>query len=97
MTDDGITLIDVWELPEDRIDESVARWRERVALIRTAPGFRDARMHRRLDPEARLGLVNVAHWDSIEARDEALANPGFTASVRPPRRTMPPCEAAGIG
>ncbi|MEV6386515.1 antibiotic biosynthesis monooxygenase family protein [Nocardia xishanensis] len=81
MTDDGITLIDVWELPEDRIDESVARWRERVALIRTAPGFRDARMHRRLAPKARLGLVNVAHWDSIEARDEALANPGFTASA----------------
>ncbi|WP_435592422.1 antibiotic biosynthesis monooxygenase family protein [Nocardia sp. bgisy118] len=81
MTDDGITLIDAWELPEDRIDESVARWRERVGLIHTAPGFRDARMHRRLAPESRLGLVNVAHWDSIEARDEALANPGFTASA----------------
>ncbi|KUJ65780.1 monooxygenase [Streptomyces albus subsp. albus] len=81
MTDNGITLIDTWELPEDRIDESIARWRERVQLIHAAPGFRDARLHRRLDPESRLGLVNVAHWDSIEARDEALANPGFTASA----------------
>ncbi|MEV5886089.1 antibiotic biosynthesis monooxygenase [Streptomyces sp. NPDC052020] len=81
MTDDGITLIDAWELPEDRIDESVARWRERVGLIHTAPGFRDARLHRRLRPESRLGLVNVAHWDSVEARDEALANPAFTASA----------------
>ncbi|MFF8592978.1 antibiotic biosynthesis monooxygenase family protein [Streptomyces sp. NPDC015220] len=81
MTDNGITLIDAWELPEDRMDESIARWRERVGLIHTAPGFRDARLHRRLHPESRLGLINVAHWDSIEARDEALANPGFTASA----------------
>jgi heme-degrading monooxygenase HmoA len=81
VTDDGITLIDAWELPEDRIDESIARWRERVGLVHAAPGFRDARLHRGLLPGSRLGLVNVAHWDSIEARDEALANPGFTASA----------------
>ncbi|SKA38221.1 Uncharacterized enzyme involved in biosynthesis of extracellular polysaccharides [Marinactinospora thermotolerans DSM 45154] len=81
MTDTGITLIDTWELPEERIDESVARWRERVGLIHTAPGFRDARLHRRLRPDSRLGLVNVAHWDSAEARDEALADPRFTASA----------------
>ncbi|WP_338483204.1 antibiotic biosynthesis monooxygenase [Streptomyces sp. SCSIO 75703] len=81
MTDDGITLIDAWEVPEDRIDESLARWRERVGLIHTAPGFRDARLHRGLHPESRLGLVNVAHWDSVEARDEALAHPAFTASA----------------
>ncbi|NYV74555.1 antibiotic biosynthesis monooxygenase [Streptomyces sp. UH6] len=81
-TDDGITLIDVWELPEERIDEAIARWKERVALIHTAPGFRDARLHRGLDPEAaRFGLVNVAHWDSVEARDKALTHPGFTASA----------------
>ncbi|MEV6336340.1 antibiotic biosynthesis monooxygenase [Nocardia vinacea] len=81
MTDNGITLIDAWELPEDRIDESIARWRERVGLIHAAPGFRDARLHRRLSSESRLGLVNVAHWDSIEARDEALAKSDFTASA----------------
>jgi heme-degrading monooxygenase HmoA len=81
VTDDGIILIDAWELPEDRIDESVARWRERVGLIHDAPGFRGARLHRTLVPESRLGLVNVAHWDSVEARDEALAHPGFTASA----------------
>ncbi|MEU0744716.1 antibiotic biosynthesis monooxygenase [Streptomyces sp. NPDC006134] len=81
MTEDGITLIDTWELPEDRIEESIARWRERVGLIHTAPGFRNARLHRRLHPESRLGLVNVAQWDSVEARDEALAHPRFTASA----------------
>ncbi|MBB5906910.1 antibiotic biosynthesis monooxygenase family protein [Actinoalloteichus hymeniacidonis] len=81
MPDNGITLIDTWDLPEERIDESIARWRERVGLIHTAPGFRNARLHRRLPPEFRLGLVNVAHWDSVEARDAALANPAFTASA----------------
>ena len=79
---DGATLIDAWELPAGRVDEFVARWRERVGLIHTAPGFRDARLHRALDPRSRIGLVNVAHWDSIEARDRALAHPGFTSSAR---------------
>lgn len=81
MTTEGIILIDAWELPEDRIDESVARWRERVGLIHTAPGFRSARLHRRLSRKSRLGLVNVAHWDDIEARDRALSHPGFVASA----------------
>lgn len=81
MTGDGFTLIDAWELPEDRIDESIARWRERVGLIHAAPGFRGARLHRRLEPDSRLGLVNVAHWNSVEARDEALSHPDFTASA----------------
>ncbi|MGI5995471.1 MAG: antibiotic biosynthesis monooxygenase family protein [Saccharomonospora viridis] len=81
MITEGIILIDAWELPEDRIDESVARWRERVGLIHTAPGFRSARLHRRLSRKSRLGLVNVAHWDDIEARDRALSHPGFVASA----------------
>ncbi|WP_431970585.1 antibiotic biosynthesis monooxygenase family protein [Nocardia sp. bgisy134] len=69
MTDDGITLIDAWELPEDRIDESVARWRERVGLIHTAPGFRDARMHRRRIDEF------LPHW---LGRAELMSQaPGF--------------------
>ncbi|MFE3194284.1 antibiotic biosynthesis monooxygenase family protein [Nocardia sp. NPDC059240] len=80
MTDTGITLIDALELPENRIDESIADWQQRVALIHTAPGFRDARLHRRLSPESRLGLVAVAHWDSLEAHDKALADHGLTAS-----------------
>lgn len=63
------------------MDESIARWRGRVGLIHAEPGFRDARLHRRLSSESRFGLVNVAHWDSIQARDEALANPAFTASA----------------
>lgn len=74
-------VIDAWELPEDRMDESIARWREHVGLIHAAPGFRDARLHRRLYAESRLDLVNAAHWDSIDARDAALANPDFTASA----------------
>lgn len=77
MTENGITLIDAGELPEDRIDESVARWRERVGLVHTAPGFRDARLPRRVSPESRLGLVNVAHWDSAEAWRTVADDPRF--------------------
>ncbi|GAB2535855.1 antibiotic biosynthesis monooxygenase family protein [Nocardia heshunensis] len=78
MTYTGITLIGALELPEDRIEQSIADLRERIALIHTAPGFRDARIHRRLSPDSRLGLVVVAQWDSVEAHDKALADRGLT-------------------
>ncbi|MGW4246138.1 antibiotic biosynthesis monooxygenase family protein [Nocardia sp. NPDC004722] len=81
MADTRITLIDALELPEERIGQSIADWRERVALIQTAAGFQDARLHRRLSPDSRLGLVAVAHWDSLEAHDKALADHGLTTSA----------------
>jgi hypothetical protein len=35
------------------------------------PGFRWRRLHRSLDPAARLRYVNVAGWDSAEQFDAA--------------------------
>lgn len=53
---------------------------------RTAPGFRDVRLHRALLPDARFQLVNVAHWDSAEACAAAGSNPAVTASVDEARK-----------
>ncbi|MFD0000537.1 antibiotic biosynthesis monooxygenase family protein [Nocardia sp. NPDC127526] len=81
MTDQGVTFINAIELPADRIDEFIEQWRARAALMRTAPGFRDVRLHRALLPGARFQLVNVAHWDSAEACEAAGMNPAVVASV----------------
>lgn len=81
MSDQGVTFINVIELPAGEIDGFVAQWRERAALMRTAPGFRDVRLHRALLPGSRFQLVNVAHWDSAEACEAAGLNPTVVASV----------------
>ncbi|MFD6391258.1 antibiotic biosynthesis monooxygenase family protein [Nocardia sp. NPDC060259] len=81
MTDQGVTFINVIEVSADEVDGFVEQWRERVALMRTAPGFRDVRLHRALLPDSRFQLVNVAHWDSAEACEAAGLNPTVVASV----------------
>ncbi|MFC9968898.1 DJ-1/PfpI family protein [Nocardia ignorata] len=80
-TSDGVTFVNVIELPAERIDEFVEQWRGRAALMRTAPGFRDVRLHRAIVPGAQFPLVNIAHWDSIEACEAAGLNPAVVASV----------------
>ncbi|MCP2287960.1 antibiotic biosynthesis monooxygenase family protein [Nocardia amikacinitolerans] len=81
MADQGVTFINVIELPADRIDEFVEQWRERASLMREAPGFRDVRLHRALLSDTRFQLVNVAHWDSVEACEAAGLNKTVVASV----------------
>ncbi|MFE5478917.1 antibiotic biosynthesis monooxygenase family protein [Nocardia sp. NPDC055165] len=81
MTDQGVTFINVIEVSADDIEGFVAQWRERAAHMRTAPGFRDVRLHRALLPDSRFQLVNIAHWDSAEACEAAGLNPTVVASV----------------
>lgn len=77
----SVTLINVFEVPADQLDDFVAGWRRRAAVMAGAPGFQDSRLHRAISAGARFTLVNVAHWDSQEALDAALANPEFRRNV----------------
>src|SRR5215813_15607349 len=84
-----VTLINIFEVPVERVDEFIAAWRERAALMTTKPGFVDTRLHRALSPETRFQLVNVAHWESREAFQAATADPEFqqriSAAIADPR------------
>ncbi|MBO0850109.1 MAG: antibiotic biosynthesis monooxygenase [Pseudonocardia sp.] len=82
MVENGVTFINVIELPADEVDAFVEQWRERAKLMRDAPGFRDSRLHRAKLSSSRFQLVNVAHWDSAEAWEAATASPAFRAAVR---------------
>lgn len=73
----GITFVNAFELPAERVDEFVAHWHGRAALMSKAPGFRDNRLHHAMAPDARFPLINIAHWDSEEAWQRAGANPAF--------------------
>ncbi|MFE3444140.1 antibiotic biosynthesis monooxygenase family protein [Nocardia sp. NPDC059180] len=86
MTDNGVTFINVLEVPAEQVDAFIEQWRGRAALMRTAPGFRDVRLHRALLPDARFQLVNVAHWDSVEACEAAGINQAVVASVDEARK-----------
>lgn len=87
MTDHGVVFVNAIELAADEVDTFIEQWHERVALRRTAPGFRDVRLHRALLPGARFQLVNIAHWDSAEACEAAGGQPLVVASVAEAEKT----------
>jgi heme-degrading monooxygenase HmoA len=83
-----LTLINTVDVPADRVDEFLADWQQRAALMSTLPGFIDYTLHRAVDQDARFQLVNVAHWESREAFEAALGNPEFNALRDAARRAF---------
>lgn len=80
--DGPITLINVFEVPADQVDEFIAQWRVRSTIMATAPGFRDARLHRAVSSRARFQLVNVAHWDSQADLEAAFGSAAFQGRIQ---------------
>lgn len=76
-----VTLINVFEIPEDRVEEFVKGWSERAKLMSGKPGFRDTALHRALSSETRFQFVNISHWDSEDTYQTATADPQFQASA----------------
>ncbi|MBO2456274.1 antibiotic biosynthesis monooxygenase family protein [Actinomadura violacea] len=82
MSTDGVTFINVIEIPADQVHAFVAGWRERAQIMSGMPGFRDYRLHRAVAAGTRFQLVNVARWADREAFQAAMANPEFRAAMR---------------
>ncbi|MCP2343195.1 antibiotic biosynthesis monooxygenase family protein [Actinomadura rupiterrae] len=80
--DDGVTFINVIEIPTEQVEAFVEGWRRRADLMSAMPGFRGYRLHRALSGESRFQLVNVSYWDSAEAFRAATANPRFQEGIR---------------
>lgn len=82
MVEKGVTFINVIELPADKVDAFIVQWRERAMLTADTPGFRDFKLHRAQLSDSRFQLINVAHWDSVEAYEKAIAGPAFVEAMR---------------
>lgn len=81
-----VTLINTVDVPAERVDEFLADWQRRADLMSTLPGFLDYTLHRALTEDTHFQLINVAHWESNEAFQEALNNPEFNELRESARR-----------
>jgi heme oxygenase (mycobilin-producing) len=77
-----ITLINIFELPPEKVGQFLTGWRVRADIMATAPGFRDSRLHRAVSPQTRFQLVNVAHWDSQADLVAAQDSDAFQNTIR---------------
>jgi heme oxygenase (mycobilin-producing) len=77
-----VTLINVFEIGHDDVEEFLREWQKRAEFLGRQPGFRSLRLHRALSPDARFQLVNVAEWDNAEALQAATAQDFFQQSAQ---------------
>ena len=77
-----ITLINVFEIRRDDVEQFLQEWRERAQFLGRQPGFRSLRLHQALSLDSRFQLVNVAEWDSAQALDAATAHDYFKQSAQ---------------
>jgi heme oxygenase (mycobilin-producing) len=80
-TDGPVTFLNIFEIPREDVEAFTAGWRGRIALVDGAPGFRGAELLEAVSSTERFQLVNVTHWDSLEAQQAATTTPALQASV----------------
>lgn len=68
-----VVLINVFEVPVGTEQAFLEWWRKSSEALRHEPGFIDARLHQSRDRHARFQFINVAHWDTEEALNQARA------------------------
>jgi heme-degrading monooxygenase HmoA len=84
-----VTFINCMVVEPGREDEAFAVWREINAYMVTKRGYRWHRLHRRSEPTAPFGQINVARWESAEAW-RAAHDAGFRALAARPNLPFQP-------
>lgn len=69
----AVTLINVFNVPEDKIDAFLTEWRKTSAFFKAnAPGFIETHLHRNTGTgNQTFQFVNIARWTSGEAWKES--------------------------
>lgn len=65
--DESVTLINVFDVPDGKLEETIAMWTRARDYLKTQPGFVSTALQRAVGPDARFQLVNIATWTSAEA------------------------------
>jgi heme oxygenase (mycobilin-producing) len=85
----SVTLINAFEVADDKQEEALAFW-ERVAdFMRKQPGFISTRLHRAVVPWARFHLINIAEWQTAEHFEAAINSEEFKRLTEPYAEVFP--------
>ncbi len=61
-----VTLINVFEVPEGALDETIKMWTKGRDFLQTQPGYVSTALHKSITPDAKFALINIAIWKSAE-------------------------------
>lgn len=72
-TDKALTLINAFEVPADKLEESILHWEQGRGFLQKQPGYISTALHQSITDDARFRLINIAKWESVET---------FTAAIK---------------
>ena len=72
-SDAQVTLINVFEVPEGALEETIKMWAKGRDFLQTQPGYVSTALHQALATDARFALINIAIWESAETFKAASA------------------------
>ena len=81
---DHIILINPFEVPEGRLEESVTYWEACRDFLKKQPGYISTELHETIKGDAKFELINVAVWESPKAFTEASKKMAKELGVAPP-------------
>jgi heme-degrading monooxygenase HmoA len=73
----AVTLITAFEVPPEADEPFIAGWERARDFLATRDGFSTTALYRALREDTVLRFVNVAHVDSPDAWQQAIADPEF--------------------
>jgi heme-degrading monooxygenase HmoA len=73
----GAILINAFEVPVEADEEFMGAWERTRQFMRSGPTYLGTRLHRSLSPDAEFRFVNIAPWESPQAFQTAIQDPGF--------------------
>jgi heme-degrading monooxygenase HmoA len=82
-----VTLIDVFEVPAGKVEETIRFWEASRDVLARQPGYVSTRLHQSLAPDARFQIINVAVWESAAA---------YAAATERMRQALRPTPPEGI-
>ncbi len=62
-----VVLINVFEVPEGKVNEAIKMWETARTFLKAQPGYISTELHQSLDNSARFQLINVAEWEDAES------------------------------
>jgi hypothetical protein len=79
-----VTLINVFEVPPGRLEETIRFWEAARDFLAGQPGYVSTRLHQAITPDARFQLINVGVWESEAAYAAATGRIPQAVRVPPP-------------
>ncbi|MEQ6124034.1 antibiotic biosynthesis monooxygenase family protein [Pseudotenacibaculum sp. MALMAid0570] len=66
-----VILINPFEVPEGKLEESIQYWEACRDFLKKEPGYISTKLHQSLKSNTKFELINVAVWESAKAFTEA--------------------------